>query len=260
MATDFINRDRLADLSVDQFNAVTPYPWVNFNGFLSAETFAELHQHFPSLDLFELHQDRPRRSGQRPHNRYYLAYETSIYTKIDHTHKGIVQHEALPEVWQRFLEELNQRDAYRDFIARMLGINDFSMRYAWHIGVTNSEVSPHSDSHKKLGTHIFYFNTDDDWDPAWGGELLVLEGKLTKVDNPDFDEFPQAHPIPFLNNQSFLFKNTPNSWHGVKALTSPEGRCRRLFNVIFELVDAHRKSLASVLCRTTSRWFSRARP
>ncbi|MGQ4808285.1 hypothetical protein NKDENANG_01666 [Candidatus Entotheonellaceae bacterium PAL068K] len=260
MDMDFINRDCFATLTVDQFNAVTPYPWVNFQAFLSPEKFAELHKHFPSLDLFEWHQYRSRRGGQRPHNRYYLAYETSIYTKIDHKDKGIVQREELPEVWQSFLQELNEGSEYRDFIASMLGVDDFRMRYAWHIGVTNSEVSPHSDSRQKLGTHIFYFNTDDDWDTAWGGELLVLGGKLTKARNPDFDEFLTAHPVPFLNNRSFLFKNTTDAWHGVKAFTCPEGRYRRLFNAIFEPVETRWPSLASSLGRMTSRWCSRTQP
>ena len=158
-----------------------------------------------------------------------------------------------------FLAELDEGSAYRDFIARMLGANDFSVRYAWHMGVTNSEVSPHRDNRKKLGTHIFYFNTDEDWDAAWGGEILVLEGKQTDAGNPDFDEFTKAHAAPLLNNQSFLFKNTPNGWHGVKPLTCPEGRYRRLFNVIIEQAGAREYSLTSSLRRITSRWFPRPR-
>lgn len=259
MAANIINRDHFADLTVDQFNAVEPYPWINFDGFLFPEQFAELHKNFPSLDLFERHQEMPRKHGQRPHNRYYLAYETSIYTKIEHQNKGIVRLEELPEVWQMFLAELDEGSAYRDFIARMLGVKDFSVRYAWHMGVTNSEVSPHRDNRKKLGTHIFYFNTDEDWDAAWGGEILVLEGKQTDAGNPDFDEFTKAHAAPLLNNQSFLFKNTPNGWHGVKPLTCPEGRYRRLFNVIIEQAGAREYSLTSSLRRITSRWFPRPR-
>jgi len=258
MATTIINPDRPVTLTVEQFNAITPYPWINFDGFLSPEKFAELHENFPPLDLFAWHQEMPRRDGQRPHNRYYLAYETSIYAKRDHKSKGVVRHDDLPEVWQRFIEELNEGPAYRDFITRMLGVSDFDIRYAWHIGVTDSEVSPHTDSRKKLGTHIFYFNTDDDWNTAWGGETLVLEGKLTTAANPDFDEFSNAHAAPFLNNQSFFFKNTPNGWHGVKALTCPEGRHRRLFNVIIEHANARKPSFISSLRRMTSRWFSRA--
>lgn len=254
MATTIIDPDCLADLTADKFNAVTPFPWVHFDGFIAPETFAELHRNFPSLDLFAWHQEMPRRDGQRPHNRYYLAYEASIYTKFGHKNKGVVRHDDLPEVWQRFIEVLNESAAYRDFIARLLGVSDFDIRYAWHIGVTHSEVSPHTDSRKKLGTHIFYFNTDDDWDITWGGEILVLEGKLTTAANPDFDAFSKAHAVPLLNNQSFFFKNTSNGWHGVKALTCPEGRYRRLFNVIVEHPGVRKPSLTSSLRRMTSRW------
>lgn len=66
MAANIINRERFADLTVDKFNAVAPYPWINFDGFLVPEQFAELHKNFPSLDLFEHHQEMPRKNGQRP--------------------------------------------------------------------------------------------------------------------------------------------------------------------------------------------------
>lgn len=253
MTTAIIDRRHLANPAVDQFKAAVPYPWINFHALLTPETFIQLCQAFPSLDLFERHQDRPRKDGQRPHNRYYLAYETSIYEKAKRDDKGVVQLDELPEVWQRFLEEL-EGHAYREFIARMLEVDVFEMRYAWHLGVTSSEVSPHRDNKKKLGTHIFYFNTDDDWDTAWGGELLVLQDKLTEANNPDFDEFANAQAVPLLNNQSFLFKNTPNGWHGVKSLTCPEGHYRRLFNVIIEHPHARDRSFVSSLRRLTAKW------
>ena len=37
-----------------------------------------------------------------------------------------------------------------------------------------------------------------------------------------------------MDNDSFLFKNPPCACHGTQALTCPEGKYRRLFNVIYE--------------------------
>jgi hypothetical protein len=258
MTTAIIDQRHLANPALDQFKAAIPYPWINFHAFLKPETFIELYQAFPSFDLFERHQDRPRKDGQRPHNRYYLAYETSIYKKTNQQDTGVVQLDELPEVWQRFLEELEGHE-YRNFIACMLGVAAFEVRYAWHLGVTNSEVSPHLDNKKKLGTHIFYFNTDDDWDTAWGGEILVLEDKQTEANNPDFDEFANVQAVPLLNNQSFLFKNAANGWHGVKSLTCPEGHYRRLFNVIIEQPHARDRSVTPSLQRLATKWFSGSR-
>ena len=53
-------------------------------------------------------------------------------------------------------------------------------------------------------------------------------------EKPDFDDFTVSIPVKNIDNHSFLFKNAGESWHGVKALTSPEGKFRKLFNVIFE--------------------------
>jgi hypothetical protein len=115
-----------------------------------------------------------------------------------------------------------------------LVLHVFQIRYAWHIGVTHSEVSPHKDAEQKAGTHIFYFNTSDDWDTTWDGSTLVLGNKLKDAMNPDFSDFTTVIPTQFTNNHSFLFKNTSNAWHGVKPLNCPQGKYRRLFNVIFE--------------------------
>jgi hypothetical protein len=87
---------------------------------------------------------------------------------------------------------------------------------------------------EKIGTHILYFNTSSDWKPAWGGQTLVLAGKTTEALNPDFTDFQSYQAAQITDNHSFLFKNTPDAWHGVTALTSPPGNYRRLFNIIFE--------------------------
>ena len=133
-----------------------------------------------------------------------------------------------------FIEEIETSKKYHDFIKSLFQVTDFKIRYAWHMGVTNSEVSPHKDAEQKVGTHIFYFNTSKDWETSWDGSTLVLGNKLSNSMNPDFSDFATATPTQFTNNHSFLFKNTPNAWHGVKPLTCPEGKYRRLFNVIFE--------------------------
>lgn len=234
MSNSFINYKFIQSFNRHSFIQNEPFPWSGFHDFLTSEGFQQLCQDFPSLELFEKHEGLERVYGQRPHNRYYLAYETSIYNQLDRQDKGVVRYKDLPESWQRFMDELETSQDYRDFIKSLFEVADFQIRYAWHIGVTNSEVSPHRDAEQKIGTHIFYFNTSDDWEPAWGGSTLVLGDKLTETMNPDFSDFTTVMPTQLVDNHSFLFKNTPDAWHGVKPLTCPEGKYRRLFNVIFE--------------------------
>lgn len=229
----YIDFDLLVRFESASFTRNEPFPWFCLGHFLTPDGFARLADDFPALELFEWHVDLPRAHGQRPHNRYYLAYEDSIYHG-GHGASGTVRHQDLSSSWQRFLEEL-QGDAYLDFARRLLGVRDFQVRFAWHVGVTGSEVSPHRDDRHKIGTQIFYFNRDGDWDPAWGGETLLLDGKRIKAFNPEIEEFERIIPVgPPTANQSFMFKNTANAWHGVRALTCPEGAQRRLFNVIIE--------------------------
>ena len=215
------------------FTGQSPFPWHNFSRLLTPDGFELLYREYPPLSLFEKHVGLERAGGQRPHNRYYLAYEHSIYEQIERQDAGEVKHADLPEAWQAFIEEINNSPDYRAFSERLLGGGPYAPRFAWHVGITGSEVSPHRDSENKIGTHIFYFNTSEDWDMAWGGSTLVLDGKKVEVPNPDFSDFTSETASELRDNHSFLFKNTPEAWHGVKTLTCPEGKYRRLFNVIF---------------------------
>ncbi len=229
----FINAGLLDSFSSRDFKACKPYPWHNFHQFLTPSAFARLYRDFPSLDCFEQHNGIVRAYGQRPHNRYYLAYENSIY-QTSTRETGIIRHQDLPPTWQAFIEELEQSPVYRRFLKTALSVSDYKIRYAWHLGFTGSEVSPHVDSPDKIGTHILYFNTQEDWQPEWGGNILVLSGKQTAELNPDFADFAQTTPVQISGNQSFFFKNSQDGWHGVKPLTCPANSYRRLFNIIIE--------------------------
>ncbi|NEO90353.1 MAG: 2OG-Fe(II) oxygenase [Moorea sp. SIO3G5] len=247
MNKKFLDYDLLQSLNKDLFILKYPFPWLNFNQFLTSEVFKKLNHDFPRLNYFEKHKAIKRVYGQKPHDRYYLAYEKSNYHLHNRKKKGIVKLKQLPKSWQRFMEELETSLDYQNFIKSLFEVSDFRVRYAWHVGVTNSDVSPHIDDPKKIGTHILYFNTSEDWNPDWGGSTLILGGKLTNAMNPDFTDFTTITPTQFLDNFSFIFKNTPNAWHGVKPLTCPQGKYRRIFNIIFEFSDPKRQLTQSSL-------------
>ncbi|CCB85052.1 MULTISPECIES: hypothetical protein [Parachlamydia] len=231
---ELINESVIRSFPLESFLKRWPFPWHNFHEFLTEESFKQLHDEFPPLELFEYHENLARGKNQRPHNRYYLAYEKSKYSE-DKEKVGAIHAEFLSPTWQKFLHEIETNAPYQNLMKQILGEQRYQIRYAWHMGISTNEVSPHCDNASKVATHIFYFNTSEDWDLAWGGALLVLGDKLTPNQNPDFQDFMTSTPINFLDNYSFLFKNTPNAWHGVKALKSPPGKYRRLFNVIYDL-------------------------
>ncbi|MDQ3755081.1 MAG: 2OG-Fe(II) oxygenase [Acidobacteriota bacterium] len=235
MNQTFINYDLLESFPADSFIAKKPYSWHDFQRLLTPAGFKALYEDFPPLALFERHSGMERVYGQRPHNRYYLAYEQSVYAREQaDDNRGTIKHADLPTAWREFMDELATSARYQNFIKRLFQVPEFEVRYAWHVGVTHSEVSPHVDGAKKIGTHIFYFNTSEDWQPEWGGATLVLGGKQTTAMNPDFADFANVEEAQIVDNHSFLFRNGAQSWHGVRALACPAGRYRRLFNVIFE--------------------------
>src|SRR5262249_3432545 len=94
-------------------------------------------------------------------------------------------------------------------------------------------VSPHCDARRKLCTHIFYFNTEDDWKTDWGGNILIMDDgrKLNPHSGPTFDQLQVSAALDPRGNASLLFMRTDHSWHGVKPLESPDGPLRKLFIV-----------------------------
>lgn len=237
--SDFLDPDKLSQVSTERFRSTVPFPWIALEGALLPERFAELRREFPPFELFQSHRGLARASRQRPHDRYYLAYERSIYDRLPSGDRGgVVRHAQLAPAWQAFLDELQDGPLFSGFVRRLLGRATFEVRYAWHLGFSGADVSPHVDTPKKLGTQIFYFNDRDDWQPDWGGETLILAERLRPVGNPEISDFAQVLAVPFLGNRSLFFMNTAQAWHGVGPLRCPEGRFRRLFNVIFEVPGA----------------------
>lgn len=204
----------------EAFRARDPYPWANPAGLLTEEGYAELHRNLPDLSLFEPHFGQRRKYGQRPHDRYVLEWEPGL---------------AIPAPWAEFVEEL-RGPVYRAFLERVLGRRDFWLRFHWHYAPRGASVSPHCDSKHKLGSHLFYFNRSDEWDPTWGGETLILDdgGRFHSDSNPDFGDFDSARGGVCIDNHSLIFLRRGDSWHGVREITCPEGRMRRVFIVVFE--------------------------
>lgn len=229
------NQQMIKEFDAAAFTQRQPFPWYNFQSLLTEDTFAQLYDEFPSLTLFEKHEGLSRKHGQRSHDRYYLAYEETIYKDLARDQKGIVRHAQLSPAWQAFMDGLQTDPGYRNFISQLLGVESFTARYAWHVATAGRSVSPHLDSQSKIGTHIFYFNTSQDWKAEWGGSTLVLSDKDYEGLNPEISDFGKVEAVQVIDNRSFLFKNQPEAWHAVDTISCPPETYRRIFNVIFEL-------------------------
>ncbi len=236
----FFRTNVLSSFDSTTFKNRGPFPFHGFDQLLTEEAFDALYKTFPSVNFFEKHMGVNRYNGQRSHDRYYLAYESTVYTQIsrEDASRGTIGHKELPPVWQDFIEEIRSNNDYKTMIYESLGTDKLVPRFAWHMGYTSTDVSPHIDAREKVGTHIFYFNRKPDWDVSWGGEILVLGGCKKSAENPEISDFSEVIPVPIVDNSSFLFANRGEAWHSVAPLKCPPNHYRRLFNCIYESKEA----------------------
>jgi hypothetical protein len=216
----YLDWDRLDAIDEREFQNQKPYPWVNPKGCLREEGFRELVATLPDVSMFDQDFGRERRYGQQSHDRYNLELTRDV---------------DVAKPWKDLLEELTG-DRYRGFLARLYGHGSFKLRFHWHYTPNGCSVSPHCDSTRKLGSHIFYMNTSDDWDPSWGGETIVLDdgGRLGHRSAPAIEEFDAAISSSTLDNMSFLFQRTAHAWHAVREIRCPEGAMRKVFIVVID--------------------------
>jgi hypothetical protein len=225
-----LDHTRLATIAAEapEFLSRAPYPWASLQGVLHDAAFGDLCAGLPAVDMLTAEIGKARGYGQQSHDRYALQYRPAIAPR-------------LAPSWRDFIAELHQ-EPYTSFVRSMWGLGArerFELTMHWHYAPSRASVSPHTDARRKLGSHIFYFNTPEDWDPAWGGQTLVLDdgGKLDAHAAPEFGALPQVAASTILGNQSFIFKRTAHSWHAVAPIASPEGRLRKVFIVVVNRVN-----------------------
>lgn len=215
----YLDVARLDTMDADAFDLTKPYPFVNPTGLLTDEGYARLQEQQLDVSVLTPSFGRKRSHGQYAHDRYLLEYEAGL--------------EQVPAAWEEFIAELHGPD-YTRFIKRMYRCRSFRLNMHWHYAPRGCSVSPHCDAVHKRGSHIFYLNTKDDWDPSWGGGTLILEdhGRF-KVDSaPAIDDFDSIITSECIGNVSTLFERRTRSWHGVRELQCPDDKLRKVFIVV----------------------------
>ncbi len=218
VASGSLDFARLDALDASAFQGQHPYPWLNEEGLLRDVAFAALRESLPEVAQFEKRFGHERKFGQRAHDRYALEYSDDL---------------DVGKPWKDFVAEL-RGTRYLRWLASMLGTRNFDLSFHWHYTPKGCSVSPHCDARRKLGSHIFYFNTADDWDESWGGETCVLDdgGRFDRRSNPSFEAFDSSVGSNALGNWSLLFRRRGNSWHGVREIHCPGDELRKVFIVV----------------------------
>jgi hypothetical protein len=216
----YLDWDGLQKIEAATFQQQHPYPWVNIQNSLTTEGFERLRATLPDVSCFSRNVGGTRYHGQGYHSRCVL-----------HHYPGL----EVAQPWREFIAELHA-PKYQDFIHWLCKVprrKQLILTLEWYYGFTGCSVSPHCDARRKLATHLFYFNTEADWERTWGGDVLILDdgARLRPHSSPSFDELQTAAALDARGNSSLLFQRTNHSWHGVRPLQSPPDAYRKLFNV-----------------------------
>lgn len=202
--------------------------------------FNELLRHFPSKSMFECSEGLERPFGQRPHNRFSLAFKKNIYSDLSNHQKskegrGVCEENDLMPIWRDFLAFLVS-DAYINFLSDFFKTSNFEQRFAWHIMGQGQDLSPHVDSPNKLGAQLFYFNSPEDWKNEWGGNTLLCLNKLIEQNAPELSDFSKIVSIDNLKFGSMIFINNDDAWHSVKKISAPNGFERRVMMMVINKI------------------------
>jgi len=214
----YLDEQKLEHIDADAFARTLPYPWLNPAGLLTDAGYQRLLNNLPVTEQLHSMFQIKRSHGQKSHDRFGLEYRDDL---------------DVAACWHEFVAEL-RGEAYQRFLHRMFDRGNIQLNFHWHYTPRGCSVSPHCDARRKLGSHIFYFNTAADWDPAWGGETLILDdgGRFRRNSAPEFEEFSSISSGENLGNFSLLFRRQGNSWHGVREIHAPEGHYRKVFIVV----------------------------
>jgi hypothetical protein len=228
----YLDIEKLDAIDAEAFSNTKPYPVINPAGLLTDEAYARLQENQLDVSVLNPSFGRKRSHGQYSHDRYVLEYEPGL--------------EVVPEAWEEFIAELLGPE-YSRFIKRLYKCKSFRLNMHWHFAPRGCQVSPHCDAAHKMGSHIFYLNTKDDWDPSWGGQTLVLDdnGRFGTNSAPAFEDFDNIIASECIGNYSTLFERRVRSWHGVRELTCPDDKLRKVFIVVINrpLLYAGRRAL-----------------
>jgi len=236
----YLDLDKFEAIDPAEFRSTIPYPWANPQGLLTQEGYERLLNNMPDVSLFEKKFGYERIAGQTPHDRYSLEYAADSQ---------------VPQPWKEFVGELCG-DRYRNGLARLFGARKINLRFHWHYTPNGCSVSPHTDSVREHGSQLFYFNSEDDWELAWGGDTVVLDdgGKMEFESAPTLVDFHNEISAQSIGNYSLIFKRTKHSWHAVREICCPEDRLRRVFIVVANPENLYRTLRDKVMRKQVHRF------
>lgn len=173
-----------------------PFAYLLLDAPFDRDRARDLARHFPQQGFRES-------IGRDGH---YALWDRSL---VDEQH-GLVALDDLSSPWRSLVAQFTAQD-YRDTVARLTGVALANARLKLRLCKypPGGWMQPHTDRPDRLVTQTFYLT--EDWDDAWGGELVVL--RSSAVDDVACTVRPRF-------NSSFLFARSDRSFHAVRPVAS----------------------------------------
>lgn len=193
----------------EQFRAAKPFPWIKIDNFLTPEFANEVAASYPTFE-----------QAAKVGDSFAAVNENRKVQVVDYAKfpKPVAQlSDAVSD--PKFLDDLG-------YITGMPGLL-WDQRFAgggmhqtaksgWldvHIDFNYHEAM---DAHRRLNILVFL---NPVWDEQWGGLLELW----------DIDVKNRVHGLLPIHNRCVIFETNEISWHGVTAVTCPEGVARKSF-------------------------------
>jgi len=234
-----------------------PFPIGVARPLMAADTYAQLVESYPSLELFQYF--------PKVGNKYVLSekFNSANYDSFIRKHP----------VWQRFHDWIKSDD-FSYGVAHMLRDHGIDLGYDAPISggkrlikrlkslakrrVTNmppnlksrfefsmlpadgGSVTPHTDEPSKIITLVISMQREGEWNPAFGGGTDVNRPKderrlFNRMNGKgSFEEMEILDSFPYEPNQAVLFVKTFNSWHSVRPMTGNSGVMRKTLTINIE--------------------------
>lgn len=242
-----------------------PYPVGLVTPLIADDTYKQMLETFPSLELFRYKSDY----GTKPSHKYTLSERNNPELYFDYVKQ-------VP-IWKEFNQYIRQGDFLSDTLDMLiahhldLGLkseldkqrnlknkkNLFSWLWKTPKGKKLSArwdyaqfpadggcLYPHTDGAEKLITLVVAMVEKDGWNQAYGGGTEVL--KAIKPEHQfnhlnkyvDFDDLQSVTTFPYDSNQAVIFIKTYNSWHAVRPMTGQGSNdFRKTLTINIEYID-----------------------
>jgi hypothetical protein len=202
----------------EQFRSAKPFPWMKIDGFLDSKFADEVTASYPTFEMAA-----------------ELGHEFSAVN--ENKKVQIVDYEKFPSPVKRLSDAISNPQFLEDLafitgLPKLVWDPEFAgggMHQTARSGWLDVHVdfNYHSTLHLHRRLNILVF-LNPVWKQEWGGEFELWDEKVER----------RQHSVMPIHNRCVVFETSEISWHGVTAVTCPDGVARKSFAAYYYTKEA----------------------